>query len=72
MINIKKEYPLKYCVVCDVCKKENFINKAFFKKFGWKHKCIEVIIEPKVVEVAQEPKVIPIDYKKESKRKSNK
>lgn len=45
MINVIKKYPLQYKVKCDQCGKEGFVNKRYFDKFGFKHKCLEVTQE---------------------------
>jgi hypothetical protein len=41
-IEIIKKYPLQYKIKCSVCSKEGYVNKRYFDKFGWKHKCPEV------------------------------
>lgn len=45
MIQVIKKYPLQYKVKCDQCGKEGFINKKYFDKFGFKHKCLPVAQE---------------------------
>jgi hypothetical protein len=59
MINIIKKYPLQYKIKCDQCEKEGYINKRYFDKFGWKHKCLEATPSHFVEEIIIES--IPLD-----------
>ncbi len=37
---------MQYKIKCDQCGKEGYINKRYFDKFGWKHKCLEATPKP--------------------------
>jgi hypothetical protein len=63
-IEIIKKYPLQYKIKCDKCKKEGYVNKRFFDKFGWKHKCLEVTPQETSgrLEIPEPYKESPVPY----------
>ncbi len=53
-MRIRKEYPKQYEMECEHCGKRQFLNKPYYKKYGWKHNCTGTFVEPSPEELKKE------------------